>query len=44
MLRGLSDTESQQAWEEIETELEKYEGTEGFESPCELIVGAGLKE
>lgn len=43
MLRGLSEAESQQAWEEIEAELKKFEGPQGFESPCELIVGAGLK-
>ncbi len=35
--------EWQQAWEEIETALQKYEGPQGFESPCELIVGVGRK-
>ncbi len=43
MLRGLSNTECQHAWDEIETELKQYEGSQGFESPCELIVGVGIK-
>lgn len=43
MLRGLTDTQSLEAWEEIEAALQKYEGPQGFESPCELIVGGGRK-
>ncbi len=43
MLRSLSGTEIQQVWEEIETELKQYEGAHGLESPCELIIGGGLK-
>ena len=43
MLAGLNETEREQAWREIERELAKYEGSDGFESPCEVIVGAGVK-
>jgi hypothetical protein len=43
MLGGLNETEREQVWREIERELAKYEGAEGFESPCEVIVGAGVK-
>ena len=43
MLTSLSDTQRQQVWEEIEVALQNYEGPQGFESPCELIVGVGRK-
>jgi hypothetical protein len=43
MLRGLNEAKRQDAWKEIELELKKLEGPDGFESPCELIVAAGVK-
>ncbi len=43
LLRSLTDHESQKVWEEIEVEFKKYEGPQGFESPCELLIGVGVK-
>ena len=41
MLAGLSEPEREDAWSEIEEELSKFETSDGFEGPCELIVSAG---
>ena len=41
MLAGLSVAEREAAWAEIEDELREFEGADGFEGPCELLVGAG---
>jgi len=43
MLAGLSETEREEAWAEIETELTRFETNAGFEGPCELLVAAGTK-
>jgi SAM-dependent methyltransferase len=43
MMSGLSEAEREETWQEIEQELGQFEGTEGFEGPCELVVGAGVK-
>ena len=43
MLVGLTDGARDDAWQEIEHALERYEGGDGFESPCEVIVGGGVK-
>ncbi len=43
MLAGLNEVEREEAWQEIEQELRKFEGPNGFEGPCELIVAAGTK-
>ena len=43
MLSGLGESEKEAAWEEIERELQKFEVAEGFETPCELIIGVGYK-
>jgi SAM-dependent methyltransferase len=43
MLGGLNEAEREEVWREIERELAKYEGPEGFDSPCEVIVGGGVK-
>ena len=43
MLAGLSEAAREEAWQEIENELSKYQGRDGFESPCELIVAVGVK-
>lgn len=43
MLSGVSEAEREAAWQEIEGELRRFEGPNGFEGPCELIVAAGTK-
>jgi SAM-dependent methyltransferase len=43
MLAGLDEVEREAAWEEIEGELGRYEGPDGFEGPCELLVAAGTR-
>lgn len=43
MLSGVDDAEKNAAWEEIEQELRQFEGPNGFEGPCELVVGGGMK-
>ena len=43
MLAGLPEGERQDVWDEIERELRQFEGSDGFEGPCELIVGVGVK-
>jgi SAM-dependent methyltransferase len=40
MLAGLAETERNAVWEEIERELHQFDGPNGFEAPCDLIVGA----
>ena len=43
MLATLNDVQQEAAWMEIEEELGQLEGNDGFESPCEVIVGGGTK-
>lgn len=43
MLSGLDEAQREAAWAEIEDELAKFEGPDGFEGPCELVVGSGIK-
>ena len=43
MMSGLSEAEREETWREIEQGLGQFESTEGFEGPCELVVGAGVK-
>jgi ubiquinone/menaquinone biosynthesis C-methylase UbiE len=43
MLAGLPVEERQAAWDEIERELRQFEGPGGFDGPCELIVGLGVR-
>jgi ubiquinone/menaquinone biosynthesis C-methylase UbiE len=43
MLSGLSETERQETWKEIEETLQQFEGPKGFEGPCEMVIGAGTK-
>ena len=43
MLAGLTEAERAAAWEEIEQALRTFEGPEGFEGSCELVVGVGTK-
>jgi SAM-dependent methyltransferase len=44
MLADLDDSKRQEIWKEIGLEFKKFEGTNGFESPCELVVAVGVKE
>jgi SAM-dependent methyltransferase len=41
MLAGLDDAARAATWAEIEEALREFEGADGFEGPCELLVGAG---
>ena len=43
MLSGLDAAEKQAAWDEIARELAKFDGPNGFEGPCEMVVGVGNK-
>jgi ubiquinone/menaquinone biosynthesis C-methylase UbiE len=44
MLAGMnSDTERQDVWNEIEQQQKQFEGAAGYEGPCELIIGVGVK-
>ena len=43
MLADASDAERAEAWAEIEQELGRLEGSEGFVAHSEVIVGAGTK-
>jgi ubiquinone/menaquinone biosynthesis C-methylase UbiE len=43
MMAALSETERRETWREIERELGRFQGREGFVGPCEMLVGAGTK-
>jgi SAM-dependent methyltransferase len=43
MLAGVPEADRPSVWDEIETELKKFEGPEGFVGPCEMVVGVGVK-
>jgi SAM-dependent methyltransferase len=43
MLSGRSEAEREEAWAEIGRELERFETSNGFEGPCELLVASGTK-
>jgi SAM-dependent methyltransferase len=43
MLSGLSDTEQDDAWYEIEEALGQFENNGQFEGPCEMLVAVGEK-
>lgn len=43
MLSSLSDGEKESVWNEIESELKKFETDSGFTGPCEMIVACGEK-
>jgi hypothetical protein len=43
MLSGLSDTEQDEAWNEIEEALGQFESNGQFEGPCEMLVAVGTK-
>jgi SAM-dependent methyltransferase len=43
MMASLSEEERSATWGEIETALGKFETSDGFVGPCEMLVGAGSK-
>jgi hypothetical protein len=43
MMSSLSDTEKISVWDEIESELQKFESGNQFTGPCEMVVAAGEK-
>ncbi len=43
MLAGVASDEREDAWAEIGSELAAFEGADGFEGPCELVVAWGVK-
>ncbi|MEK6591975.1 MAG: class I SAM-dependent methyltransferase [Pseudomonadota bacterium] len=43
MMAALSAAERDETWQEIETELRRFEGPAGFSGPCEMLVGAASK-
>ena len=43
MLSGLDEAGKKEAWDEIARELARFDGPNGFEGPCEMVVGVGVK-
>ena len=43
LMAGLSRADQEQAWAEIECALAQFVGPQGYDSPCELLIGVGTK-
>ena len=43
LLTKLSDADRALAWNEIEQQLSRFEGPNGFEAPGEWLIGVGTK-
>jgi len=43
LLSGLNESDREAVWQEIEAALCRFEANNGFEAPCEVLVGAGTK-
>ena len=43
MMSVLGEAEREETWQEIEQRLRQFESAEGFEGPCELLIGVGVK-
>ena len=43
MMASLTPEERSETWGEIERELERFETSQGFVGPCEMLVGVGTK-
>src|SRR5262249_30000580 len=43
LMARLSHAEPEQAWAEIEQALAQFVGPNGYDSPCELLIGVGAK-
>lgn len=39
----LSPVQREQAWVQVETALRQFVGPDGYDSPCELLIGVGTK-
>jgi hypothetical protein len=42
-LKKLCDADRDQAWSEIEQQLSRFDGPNGFEAPGEWLLGVGTK-
>jgi ubiquinone/menaquinone biosynthesis C-methylase UbiE len=38
-----SEAEREDVWKEVEQQLAQFQGANGFEGPCELVIGVGVK-
>jgi hypothetical protein len=43
MLANVTAAERDQAWHEIEADLRQFESPDGFEGPCELLIGSARR-
>jgi ubiquinone/menaquinone biosynthesis C-methylase UbiE len=43
MMAAMSEPQRAETWEEIQAALAKYDSSDGFIGPCEMLVGAGTK-
>ena len=43
MLGGLSDNEKDEAWEEIEQALQRFEDDQQFKGPCQMLIAVGTR-
>jgi hypothetical protein len=43
MMAGVPPVERDQIWTEIGIALRQFEGPDGFQAPCELLVGGATK-
>jgi hypothetical protein len=43
MLANVTADEREQAWGEIEAELRQFESADGFEGPCQLLIGSARR-
>jgi SAM-dependent methyltransferase len=43
MMAALGPAERDETWQEIESELRRFEKADGFSGPCEMLVGAASK-
>ncbi|MGE5408789.1 MAG: class I SAM-dependent methyltransferase [Syntrophothermus sp.] len=43
MLAPLAEAEQEEAWAEIESALRRFEGSDGFAAPCEVVVAGARK-
>lgn len=43
MMATLDEEQQEEVWQEITSALEQFQGPDGFEGPCELLVASGRK-
>jgi ubiquinone/menaquinone biosynthesis C-methylase UbiE len=44
MMSTLSDAERADVWRDIERELRQFEGADGFDGPCEMLIGVATSD